>query len=240
MKEFIVTRLPFLVPFLEPVYHKWLKARYQSMSTEAVFTEIYKKKRWVFVDSISRSGPHSDLSTTETIRIELPSLFKNLGITSLLDIPCGDFNWLKEVDLDFLSYTGADIVSDIIHQNNERYAKKNREFIQMNILTDELQTVDLILCRDLFPHIPLHDISKAINNIKKSHSTYLLASSHIVHPGVKANYDIITGQYRPINLLLSPFSFPKPLTIIDEKISFKGINKRVLLWKITDLPKVEF
>ena len=158
----------------------------------------------------------------------------------MLDIPCGDFNWLKEVDLDFLSYTGADIVSDIIHQNNERFAKKNREFIQMDILTDELPTVDLILCRDLFTHIPLHDIFKAINNIKKSHSTYLLASSHILHPGVKANYEIITGQHRPINLLLSPFSFPKPLTIIDEKISLKERNKRLLLWKISDLPKVEF
>lgn len=241
MKEFIVTRFPFLVPVLKPVYNKWLKARYQSMSTEAIFTEIYKKKRWTNVGSISRSGPHSELATTETIRIELPNLFKNLGITSLLDIPCGDFNWLKDVDLDFLSYTGADIVSDIIHQNNERYAKKNREFIQMDILADELPTVDLILCRDLLVHIPLHDIFKAINNIKKSHSTYLLASSHIPRPSVKANYDIITGQWRPINLLLSPFSFPKPLTTIDEKISTEKLqNKRLLLWKITDLPKVEF
>jgi len=76
MKEFIVTRLPFLVRVLKPVYNKWLKARYQSMSTEAIFTEIYKKKRWSNVGSISRSGPHSELATTETIRIELPNLFK--------------------------------------------------------------------------------------------------------------------------------------------------------------------
>jgi len=33
-------------------------------------------------------------------------LFEELEISSILDIPCGDFNWMKEINLDKYKYIG--------------------------------------------------------------------------------------------------------------------------------------
>jgi hypothetical protein len=35
-------------------------------------------------------------------------------VKSLLDIPCGDFHWMRRVNLQGLSYVGADIVRELI------------------------------------------------------------------------------------------------------------------------------
>jgi len=198
------------------------------MTNEDVFTEIYRTNFWNTNES--RSGPGSDLIQTKTICKQLPKLFKELEITSILDIPCGDFFWLKEVNLDFLNYTGGDIVEDIITQNNLEYSKKNRRFVKLDLINDKLPKTDLILCRDVFPHFSFANIMESIKNIKKSGSKYLLTTSLI---SKKKNQDIITGDWRPLNLLAPPFNFPKPIFIINEHCSEKSSpDKSLLLWKI--------
>lgn len=41
----------------------------------------------------SRSGIGSAISNTRDARIALAEVFRSFGITRMLDIPCGDFNW---------------------------------------------------------------------------------------------------------------------------------------------------
>ena len=48
-----------------------------------------------------------------------------MKITSVLDIPCGDFNWMQKVDLSNIEYIGADIVEELIKKNIEIYEGKN-------------------------------------------------------------------------------------------------------------------
>lgn len=231
LNTFISNSLPFLLPVLNPISIIFFKRRYKSSSVEDIFTDIYKTNSWGCKDS--RSGPGSDLIQTKTIREKLPELFKKLKIISLLDIPCGDFNWLSKVDLSFISYMGADIVSENVNHNNKKYAMKNRKFHKLNILEDELPKVDLIFCRDLFIHFSFKNIFTAIENIKKNGSKYLLTTSY---PSTKKNNDILSGKWGPLNLLIPPFSFPPPLSEIDENSSEKGVpNKSLLLWKIEDL-----
>ena len=57
--------------------------------------------------------------------------------------------------------------------------------------------------------------------------------------GLTLNYDIITGDWRPINLEIHPFHFPKPVATIAEYCP-EGFEKsargKVLgVWKIADL-----
>ena len=207
------------------------KERLSGRTAESVFTEIYQKN--LFKGNESRSGSGSNLEQTEIIRKELPDLVAELKIQSMLDIPCGDFFWLKEVDLDSIQYTGVDIVDDIISSNNKKYAKQNRNFIKLNILEDVLPKVDLFLCRDLLVHFSFDDIKKAVNNIKKSGSKYLLTTSF---PNLKQNNDIITGDWRKLNLQIPPISFPNPIKHILEKCIEKNCaDKSLLLYHIKDL-----
>ncbi|MFQ5439843.1 MAG: hypothetical protein ACE5DL_00095 [Nitrosopumilaceae archaeon] len=200
-------------------------------SRESIFEEIYQTNRWN--DSESRSGPGSNLKNTQLIRKEILKILKEYKINSILDVPCGDFNWMKEVKLDSISYIGADIVEGIILLNNKKYASKNKMFKKLDIVTDSLPTVDLILCRDLFIHLSINEIKNSIKNIKKSNSKYLLTTSFIER---RKNEDIKTGSWRPLNLLIAPFNFPKPITTINEGWSEKEYKDRtLLLWKIIDL-----
>ena len=57
------------------------------------FTEIYTENLWASAES--KSGTGSELRNTEVLRQELSVLLKKYKIQSMLDIPCGDFNWMK-------------------------------------------------------------------------------------------------------------------------------------------------
>ena len=67
----------------------------------------------------SASGPGSGLAETARIREALPNLLREHGVKSMLDLPCGDFFWMKEVDLGDVDYAGADIAPALIEANQQ-------------------------------------------------------------------------------------------------------------------------
>ncbi len=200
---------------------------------QTLFEKIYSLHSWYDEESIS--GPGASLKQTETVRSLLPGLIKELQIKTILDIPCGDFNWMKEVDLTSYFYTGADIVQDIINHNKSKYNSPRKEFIWADITSSPLPKADLLLCRDCLVHFSFIDINRATTNIKKSGSKFLLTTTF---PG-RTNEDINTGYWRPVNLEASPFSFPKPIQLYHENCTEEGgrySDKSLGLWRITDIP----
>ena len=200
------------------------------------FENIFKNNSWGGHDSVSGRG--SDLDQTKHIIKEIPALFKDMGISTVLDIPCGDFNWMQNVDLSGIKYIGADIVEEIIKNNKNKYEKDNISFRHMNLIEDTLPQVDLILIRDCLVHMSYDDIFKLLNNVCNSMSQYLLTTSFTDR---QDNKDIITGEWRPLNLQIAPFSLPKPIRIINEKCTQKKssyADKSLGLWKISDIAKI--
>lgn len=91
----------------------WPKESAQPNPSPAeIFEDIYQNNRWG--SSESRPGSGSELRTTDTLREELPKLLRYLNVKSMLDLPCGDYNWMSEVDLGGIFYRGADIVEELI------------------------------------------------------------------------------------------------------------------------------
>ena len=203
------------------------------MSVPEIFTEIYQRKLWGCPESASGWG--SALATTVTVRSELPILIKELGVDSMLDVACGDFNWMQHVQLGVDSYTGADIVEDLVTQDTRQFGNGNRRFVTLDIRVDRLPKVDLILCRDCLPHLSFRDILLSVKNIRKSNSTYLLTTTY---PGRLSNRDTLAGIFRPINLRRPPFDFPEPIKTINEKWTLRGqaySDKSLALWRIEDI-----
>lgn len=172
------------------------------------FTKIYTDNLWASAESKSGSG--SELQNTEVLRKELSILFKKHEITSMLDIPCGDFNWMKEVDLSEINYVGADIVEELIQSNNTKYPSKS--FTVLNLIEDELPKADLVFVRDCLGHLSNENVLKALENIKRSGSKYLLATSFTKW---SQNPDIIDGGWKCINLMIAPF-YMNPVYLINE------------------------
>jgi hypothetical protein len=220
------------VPGTQTLYFK-LAGLQLSRSTEDVFRDVITENKWGVNDSISGGG--SDLHQTRVTRKRLPELWSELQIKTMLDVPCGDFYWMKQVPMDGISYIGADILPELIQKNAELYDRPSVEFRRMDLLEDPLPRVDLILCRDCLMHFSYKHVATALENVCKSGSTYLLTTTFTER---RRNHDIATGQFRPLNLEARPLSLPPPmLTINEDCTEFDGIyqDKSLGLWRISDI-----
>lgn len=184
----------------------------------------------------SRSGPGSSRAQTATIRRRLPLLLADLQVESLLDLPCGDFNWMQHVRLGAIDYIGGDLLPHLVERNQRRFGAPRRRFFQLDLLDGPLPRADIVLCRDCLVHFSFADIARALQNIKRSGAAYLLTTTFT---GRAANADIPSGEWRPLNLEQPPFSFPPPLRLIVERCTEAGGqygDKSLACWRLSDLP----
>ena len=83
------------------------------------FTKIYQSNYWNNDESVS--GFSSTVAATENLKSQLTVILEKFNIETILDDPCGDFNWmnffLKENKLK--NYIGVDLVSEIIKTKTE-------------------------------------------------------------------------------------------------------------------------
>ncbi|WP_242202501.1 class I SAM-dependent methyltransferase [Aestuariivivens insulae] len=231
-----------LIPFrIKKYYWRFLKWRrkqkkrrikFDGKSPKEVFTYIYNTNYWSGHQSISGGG--SDLHHTQVVIDQISRLIKEFKFSSILDVPCGDFIWMQHVDLLGCNYTGGDIVEALIQENIEKYKHdKNIRFQVIDLLKDDLPKSDILINRDGLVHLSFDDIFKALGNIKNSGCNYLLSTTF---PNHKENKDIVTGDWRPLNLEEAPFYFGSPLKLIKEKYQHPDYHDKSLgLWKIEDI-----
>jgi hypothetical protein len=190
-------------------------------SLENYFSLIYHQNLFNGLDS--RSGEGSDLKQTEIIRREIPKIVEEFKITSIGDLPCGDFYWMSKVNLSNVLYRGYDIAPKLISELNLKYGNSKFEFQQLNVVSEIPKQHDLIICRDLLVHLSFNDAKRAVENIKKSGSKYLLTTTF---PSRTQNVDLVynsesVGWY-PINLDLPPFNLSNSIRLINENCSEAG------------------
>ncbi|MAZ76715.1 MAG: hypothetical protein CMH31_05370 [Micavibrio sp.] len=223
---------------IQKPYHR-LKKRLEAeklkgQKHEEVFGQIYESNDWNGRESVSGQG--SDLNETEVLLQKLPALLEKYDVKTIIDLPCGDFNWIQHLEYDFDHYTGVDIVQAIIDRNICEYGSDSISFKKQDCLKDDLGRANLILCRDLLIHFSFEDCFSFFKNLKKSNIQYVL-TTHFID---EENEEIETGQWHPINLMAPPFNLSEPLDmIIEETKMFDGRyaqTKTMSLWKVSDLP----
>lgn len=199
-----------------------------------IFTTIYQTNHWGSAESYS--GPGSEMRQTEELRHALPKFFKKYNIKSMLDIPCGDFNWMKHTDINYLDYyIGADIVKELFQRNSMVNDNKKVSFLMLDVVTDPLPTADLVFTRDCFVHLSNSEVLSAIKNIIKSNSKYFLSTTYPDHDN---NADTSMGKWRPINLTKHPFNLPLHIDFINTDFQDEGRNypgNTMGLWSVEDI-----
>jgi hypothetical protein len=78
---------------------------FEGLSVDETFKRIFDESSWNVETEESVSGEGSTLEQTRELINVLPELLRSLDIQSFLDAPCGDFNWMKFVDLSDIHYT---------------------------------------------------------------------------------------------------------------------------------------
>ena len=194
-----------------------------------VFRRIYKNNEWDGTESIS--GPGSTLAATTGPRAVLPGLIEQLGVHTLLDIPCGDAHWISTCLPEGVAYIGGDIVPELVERNRRTCASFGT-FAVLDLVSDELPRADLLLVRDCFIHLPNAMVRKAIANIRRAPITYLLTTTF---PNETTLTDIELGGYRPINLTLREFGLPPPLLVSLDEDGVRANGKSLGLWRVGEI-----
>lgn len=171
----------------------------------ARFTHAFDANVWR--DNESVSGPGSTLRYTETLRASLPAMMRALGCTSMVDAPCGDFNWMRAVDLTGIAYTGADIVPAMIEGLQQQYPQ--HRFACLDITRDQLPQADFVMIRDVLFHLSNADVVRVLQNFVASGSKWL-ATSHSFDVTEMVDVTSDPTTFRPVNLTAAPFHFGQP------------------------------
>ena len=123
------------------------------------------------------SGPGSTIENTYPLIYWLKSFIANNNIYKILDIGCGDLQWIPTLlaDLPEVNYTGIDCVKNIIEKHRENFPDYN--FIYSDIYDRNFEIedhYDLVLCKDIIQH-RISEIDLLLKNIDRIKAdTYII------------------------------------------------------------------
>lgn len=211
---------------------RWAGTEYSGGRKET-FTTIYRENRWGNEESVSGSG--STLGNTKLVRTALEKALRRTGASSLLDAPCGDFNWMKEIRLpDTINYLGGEIVPELVDNLQREHGSFNKRFLQLDIVSDPLPTADLWLCRHVLMHLSNEEVQMVLANFARSDISYVLFDNYDF---VRSNRDIQTGGYRYVNLQRPPFNLPRALASYQNSIPPEAPDY-LMLWSRAQIASV--
>ncbi len=210
------------------VMRQW-RGRYTKHTRErdmaGIFSQIYAHGAWVMRENQdSLSGVGSTGVATRELSTQLADFLREVGCRRLVDIGCGDFNWMHTVAGDF-DYLGMDVVPQVIEQNAARYGNERRRFVCGDAVAGPIETGDVAICREVLFHLSFRDGAKLLRNVRAAGFKYILCTTD---NAMWFNSDIRSGDFRRINLRKSPYSMPTPSReLADDKVS-KG--RALAIW----------
>lgn len=194
-------------------------------SDKAAFSRIYDDGVW---SNGSGSGSHPE--NTESYRSFLQQFMKEKGVSSVVDLGCGDWQSSRLIDWSGVSYRGIDLVENVIQTNKQRYGSVNVHFTCVGSVEEALPAADLLIVKDVLQHWPNSQVAALLPRlsayrwtlITNTSATYLVTGSERTLIDEKeVNRDIAVGEVRPIDLARSPFGWP-----VVEVFSHRSIRRQ--------------
>jgi 2-polyprenyl-3-methyl-5-hydroxy-6-metoxy-1,4-benzoquinol methylase len=184
------------------------------MSNKEVFSKIYKEDLWH-----GGSGVGSKLENVKEYVEVLQKYIDKPEVKTVLDLGCGDWQFSKFLDLSSVSYLGVDVVESVIESNSTSYSASNIKFISRDITTYEVPKADLIICKDVLQHLCNKDVVNILVKIITSSKFSLITNDF--NPDNTENKDIDNGNYRCLDLTLSPFYLDVVTILESERVGWK-------------------
>jgi 2-polyprenyl-3-methyl-5-hydroxy-6-metoxy-1,4-benzoquinol methylase len=196
-------------------------------------------------------GPGATLALTENLRVWLADLLKRAKICTMLDAACGDWSWMRLVDLGVTEYTGWDCDPGRVDTCRRRLTdgdfasldRPNAQFDVKNLLTvddAELAGYDLVLCRDFLMHVTNEHVAAFLDKVKRGDNTLLLATTFPGADNSARAYDPARATWtgymeQALDLTAEPFNLPAPIDSFAEEAGPWGIlavPRELALFKI--------
>jgi hypothetical protein len=197
-------------------------------------------------------GPGATLALTEELRTWLTDMLRRNKIDTLLDAACGDWSWMRLVDLGATEYLGWDVDPQRISTCRQRIeegdcnfstCKPTAKFDTVNLLTvPEIPCVDLVLCRDFLMHTTNEYVAHVIDKVRASGSVLLLATTFRDADNASRRWDPAQATWQgymeqAVDLTAPPFDLGEPIERFAEEPGPWGIlgqPRELGLWRLND------
>jgi SAM-dependent methyltransferase len=204
------------------------KAKRRFTSTEDIFTEIYRQRKW----GASEKGEdfHSGLGTTQSKHVEayisaVKMLANQKGFSGgkFVDIGCGDFQIGSQLVPFSGSYIGLDVVKSLIDRNKRLFGSKDVIFQYADAAQDSLPQGDICFLRQVLQHLSNKQIATILRKV--SQYQHVLITEHVPLDSnlFRSNLDKVPGADIRVNrnsgvyLDKDPFNIPaSKLTLVLE------------------------
>ena len=227
--------------FGEHVYARY----YRNISSIAAKTLSSSTDGWK-ERGTSLSGPGSNAEETIGIRIVLPVLLPLLEVRSILDVPCGDFNYMREVlnaTQHSITYHGMDIVNPLVLQleatfGSATHASRHRiSFSRFDLASGYLWPADLVVVRDVLFHFTEDRANDVLRRVAESGCRFALVTyfPRVDNKAAASKYRAGRGfsSYASWNLEQAPFGLPPPILSIGKDGA--RLDRVVGLWRCANL-----
>lgn len=211
------------------------------MNHERIFTPQYTHA----------SGPGSTFENSAPYRAFLEEFIREHSIQTILDLGCGDAEIMSNVDLRLrrndgsfmdVQYLGVDVIPERIHLNREKHGtvRTNMHFVQQDLrefLVEDrrdLKTMlepDLVICKDVLQHWSNDEIDQFLKLTIGWYPFMLVTNCNYDPPAIwpSVNTDIQTGDWRPLDIMKSPFNVRGEVALRYGTRSTGGIKDVVLI-----------
>jgi hypothetical protein len=190
----------------------------------------------------SASGVGSKLDAARPCLDLLDQTIRELGITSIVDMGCGDWNWMSHGrwyrESWPIRYAGWEAHDGLVERLNRAFARPGVEFSLTDATQADLEPVNLVICRDILFHMPVKMARRLLKKIRLS-ARYLLTTTF---PAVTENegpavYLPIPGWgFYPINADIGPFNLgPFKIADVEEpQCGVSGMARHVALYRLAE------
>jgi hypothetical protein len=212
----------------QPIQHSAAGMSTRTMSPGLeVFSRGWPDQATDTVCGWGSSEPH-----TQLVRKELLNILETYDITSMNDAGCGDLSWMSTLDLGEIDYTGHDVHERASWPDLRR---RGYRLVVLDITAEYMRPADLLICRDVFIHLPNDMILAALERFRQT-CRLLLTTSYTSDPTLERG-EFSNDQRLPtpslrhakLDLTLPPFNLGQPLERIPEDVP----NKYLGLWDMT-------
>jgi hypothetical protein len=101
-----------------------------------------------------------------------------------------------------------------------------------DITVDPLPRCDAILCRDCLVHLSFANISRALDNFRRTGARWLITTTF---PDWRHNRDCEDGDWRALNFERAPFAWGAPVELLNENCMEAGggwRDKSLGVWRL--------
>ncbi|MEX2164530.1 MAG: class I SAM-dependent methyltransferase [Sulfuricaulis sp.] len=159
-----------------------LRRSFGELSRQEAFSRIYSDNFWGRAAAGHWSSGSGSVGRAAEAYKELICRFvEEHGITSVVDLGCGDFRIGASIAKAVHTYIGVDVVPELVGELRSRFGSPTVEFLCLDIVDDNLPLGQLCLVRQVLQHLSNEEIRRIIP--KLACYKWVLVTEHYPAPG---------------------------------------------------------